>query len=238
MIRQLLPRVLLAVIAVVALTGAATAAPPGGHGGFAPHGSFHAPVYHSAVHTYPAFHNYGYHYYPAYRAHSVYHYGYGYRPFYGYAPYSYGYGFYPYSYGSGVYPYSWSYPSVGSYLTTDPGLNSVPADAPPAATGTDPGAAQNPPPAAAPVSAGADATRTAHITVNLPADAVLWFDGIQMTKPGSTREFDTPPVAAGRHYAYQVHAIWMVDNRPMDQTQQVEFAPGDRVAVTFPMAIP
>ncbi|MBN9520006.1 TIGR03000 domain-containing protein [bacterium] len=181
------------------------------------------------MHTYTAFHNYGYHYYPAYRAHPVYHYGYGYRPFYG---------FYPYSYGYGVYPYSWSYPPVGGYLTTDPAVGSVPATDPPAANGTDPGGTQNPPPAAAPVSAGADTTRTAHITVNLPADAVLWFDGIQMTATGTVREFNTPPVAAGQHYAYQVHAVWMLDNRPMDQTQQVEFTAGDRIAVTLPMAIP
>jgi uncharacterized protein (TIGR03000 family) len=55
-----------------------------------------------------------------------------------------------------------------------------------------------------------------------------------MAQTGPVRVMDTPPLAAGQRYTYTVRARWTEGGRPVDQTQTVGFAPGDRIDVTFP----
>jgi hemoglobin len=73
----------------------------------------------------------------------------------------------------------------------------------------------------------------ARITVHVPADAELWFDGQLTAQRGRERVFTTPPVEHQRRYAYEVRARWMEDGREVDQTRRVRFHGGDQVTVDF-----
>jgi uncharacterized protein (TIGR03000 family) len=163
------------------------------------------------------------------------------RPHYGYRPYyrSYGY-YYPYSYGSsGYYPdYDNSYPYVWPSPTYDSGDASAYGDvAPSYADGTTSAAPSQGdyqslyPPA----TVSAPSETGAHVTVNVPEDAQLWFNGTLTTSTGTVRQFDSPPFTPGYRYSYKVQARWEENGKEVTQTQRVEVAPGANVSVTFPV---
>jgi uncharacterized protein (TIGR03000 family) len=169
-------------------------------------GGYHGGFYHGGYHS-------GYY-------HSYPHYGYHrYYPSYGY--------YYP-SYGT--YPYVWSSPaygsgSYGSYADVTPsypdGYTSV---TPPAASYQSfyPPATDQP-------------DTSAHISVNVPAGARLWFDGTATTATGPVRAFSSPPLTPGHWYTYEVRARWDEDGHEVTQTQQVELTAGAHVNVNFPV---
>jgi uncharacterized protein (TIGR03000 family) len=97
-----------------------------------------------------------------------------------------------------------------------------------------------PPPATGEVATSAPvATQdVAKITVIVPADAELFFDGSPTTQTGSQREFMTPPLAAGAHYSYSLRARWTADGRPVEQTRTVPVSPGAQVRVDFTSPLP
>ena len=164
--------------------------------------------------------------------HGGYHSGYGgYHPYYGYHDYyhpSYGYGYYPYY---GGYPYLWS------GLATDPGYGGDYAQVAP--TYLDDTTSVSPP-ATGYQSYYAPATRTdqpdgiAHITVNVPPDAKVWFDDTPMTATGSIRRFDSPGLTPGSRYSYDIKASWKENGHEVTQAQRVEVSDGARVNVRFP----
>jgi uncharacterized protein (TIGR03000 family) len=154
------------------------------------------------------------------------HYGYGrYHRYYG------GYGYYPYYglYGSD-YPYDYD-TAIPTYDSGYPG--SYGAVAPDSAYGSAPAASDYQafyPLATAP----AEPDSVAHVTVKVPADAQLWFDDTLTTTTGTVRQFDTPPLAAGK-YTYDVRARWVENGHAVTQTQHVGVTPGARVEVDFPV---
>jgi uncharacterized protein (TIGR03000 family) len=75
---------------------------------------------------------------------------------------------------------------------------------------------------------------TAHITIMLPPNGEVWFDGSQTTATGTVREYDSPPLARGNRYAYDIRARWSENGREMTQTQRVQVTAGSRVRVSFP----
>ena len=145
-------------------------------------------------------------------------YGYG-RGLYGYGP-GYGRGLYGYgpssTYGSsgGVAGGAASAPpDVSSYYNPVPTI--VPAGSAVADPGTD----------------GADGT--AHVSVQVPADADLWIQGVKTAQTGAAREFVSPPLAAGKRCVYQVRARWTAGGRPVDQTREVSVRANARTMVDF-----
>lgn len=168
--------------------------------------------------------------------------GYGYRSF-GYAYPSYGFGYYPgiYNrsyYNTGIYqpyntfryynyytprlitptyvPYSYSSfgtPSYGTSIYNLPRYNSA---------ATTPAPAQHRLP-----------ENAALVTVNVPADAEIWFSGNKTNKTGAVREFETPPLEPGANYSYVVRARWMENGKEVDQTKKVAVHANDRVNVSF-----
>jgi uncharacterized protein (TIGR03000 family) len=210
MFRQLFTRagVPAAVAAVLLAVGPAWARPHGGggHGGGGHGGGFHGGGFHHG-----GFHGSGFRhggYYPGF-----YH---GYYPSYGYsAPYSY-------------YP---SYdPGYGS--AADPGYLDTDGEVAPSYSGGY--QALRPLSIAGPVTASAPADPTAHLTVRVPADAKLWFDGSTTTSTGPVRVFQSPPLTPGR-YTYEVRARWTENGRAVTQTQKVRVSRGAYVAVDFPV---
>jgi hypothetical protein len=56
-------------------------------------------------------------------------------------------------------------------------------------------------------SATAQTDTTIRISVKVPANAQLWFDGSKMTSTGTVRTFQSPPLNPGR-YTYVIRARW------------------------------
>jgi uncharacterized protein (TIGR03000 family) len=147
------------------------------------------------------------------------HRGFGYGYYGGYYPYPYD--TYPYDsgyYGSG---YDGSYGDVTPYYS-----DSYPSVAP---------AVSNYPYVPAPAHISAPPDTSAHVTVNVPADTQLWFDGTATTTTGSVRQFDTPSLTPGSKFSYEVRARWNDNGHEVTQTQQVEVRSGARINVSFPV---
>jgi uncharacterized protein (TIGR03000 family) len=88
------------------------------------------------------------------------------------------------------------------------------------------------PPAPAPAPAQDQAT-TAQVTVLVPEDAEVFFDGERMTQTGTERSFVTPPLAEGMNYRYDIRARWTVEGTPVEQTRRVSVRAGASVRVDF-----
>jgi uncharacterized protein (TIGR03000 family) len=73
----------------------------------------------------------------------------------------------------------------------------------------------------------------ATVSVRLPADAVLTFDGTPTDRTGPAREFVTPPLEVGRDFRYIVRATWNQDGREVRQDRDVTVRAGERVNVDF-----
>jgi uncharacterized protein (TIGR03000 family) len=148
----------------------------------------------------------------------LHHNGFGYyrRSFYG--------GYYPY-YGSS-YPYYDTYPYAGSSPAYDSGYYGSYADVTPS-YGDDYAYYAN---------AGSTPDSTpARLTVKVPADAEVWFDGTKTKTTGSVREYQSPPLTPGSQYSYEIQARWNENGHEVTQTQHVSFAPGRHVDVNFPV---
>jgi uncharacterized protein (TIGR03000 family) len=183
---------------------------PGGFnpGGFH-NGSFHSGGFHSNNFHGGNFHRGGYH--PGYN--------YGYYPFYP------SYGYYP--------PYSF-YPSydLGYGSASDLGdLDSYGGVAPSYSSDYQ---TLEPLSTVSPHTASAQADTTAHVTVRVPANAQLWFEGSITTSTESVREFQSPPLSPGR-YTYEIRARWTENGRDIMQTQEVAVSPGVHATVDFPI---
>jgi uncharacterized protein (TIGR03000 family) len=89
---------------------------------------------------------------------------------------------------------------------------------------------------ATPAPAGGD--DTAKITVILPVEAELYFDGHETAEMGPEREFVTPPLNKGRNYSYSIRAVWTEDGRPVERVRKVSFQAGAQVRVNFTGPLP
>ena len=171
----------------------------------AQHGSYHHGGYHHG-----GYYHHGY--YPSYH-----HYGYHYPSYYyhGYYPSYYSSGYYPNYSGPLYLPGYYSRPSYYPY-STPPTVyqSSYPPVVPGAPVGVD---------------------QVAHVTVRVPADAVIWFNGAKTTQTGPVREFVSPPLASGYQYTYELQARWTEAGQTVTQTQQVAVRPGERAFVVFPL---
>jgi uncharacterized protein (TIGR03000 family) len=170
----------------------------------------------------------GYHYgHYGYRS-DAYHDAYGaYYPYYG----SYG-SYYP-NY-SNIYPYSGLSPSYDTDFSNFYG-SGVPYYG---------GGTTAPSPAASyqsfypPAAVAASPDTTANVTVHVPADARVWFDGAPTTSTGTVREFQSPPLASGSQSTYDVRAQWNENGHAVEQTRKVAVTAGGRVRVDFPKSSP
>ncbi len=77
---------------------------------------------------------------------------------------------------------------------------------------------------------------TAHITLKVPADADIRFNGQKTRSMGAVREYDSPPLSPGYDYTYQLQATWKQGGRTITQSREVSVTRGSRVTVTFPQS--
>jgi uncharacterized protein (TIGR03000 family) len=192
------------------------------HSGVVHGGGFHAGAFNHGGFVGGGFHRgeffnrgfFGGGYYPGYS--SGYYPSYNYYPSSGYDPsynYSPSYDYSPYPYGLGYGDTAPSIPDGGTGTVTSQSFYAPPTGnslALPAVTDTE-----------------------AHLIVNVPTDADLWFNGSKVTSAGSAREFHSSPLSPGR-YSYEIRARWAENGHDVTQTQTVIVTPGEHVKVNFP----
>jgi uncharacterized protein (TIGR03000 family) len=69
----------------------------------------------------------------------------------------------------------------------------------------------------------------------VPANAELWFGGVKTRSTGAVRKFQSPPLADGGRYSYEVRARWQENGRTVTQRQRVLVTPGANITVRFPV---
>lgn len=110
---------------------------------------------------------------------------------------------------------------------------------PPAATtppGPPPGAPMPPPGTPPPPMKGTSIPAPATIQVSVPAQTVLYFDGVKMNSTASSRRFSTPTLEAGKAYFYNVKAEVERDGQTITTTQRVVVRAGQNTQVQFDFA--
>lgn len=80
--------------------------------------------------------------------------------------------------------------------------------------------------------AGSDKKLPADITVAVPADAELWFQGQKTTQKGALRQFQTPALKPGS-FTYEVKASWEDKGKKVQQTRTISVKAGDHLNVFF-----
>jgi uncharacterized protein (TIGR03000 family) len=89
-------------------------------------------------------------------------------------------------------------------------------------------------PATRPTDAEKD--NRAHLLVILPANAELWFDGKKTRQTGSQRKFISPVLTTGKHYSYEIKAIWRKDGERVEQVRTANVQANDWQKIDFTKA--
>jgi uncharacterized protein (TIGR03000 family) len=72
---------------------------------------------------------------------------------------------------------------------------------------------------------------TAYITLQVPANAEVWFNGETTKQTGPTRHFDSPPLQPGKSYFYTLRVRWQKDGKAVEETRRVNVRANDRVSL-------
>jgi uncharacterized protein (TIGR03000 family) len=62
----------------------------------------------------------------------------------------------------------------------------------------------------------------AHITLHVPADAQVWFDGKETKQKGTVRQYESPKLAVGKKYHYEIRVRWMKEGKPIEEKRRIE----------------
>jgi uncharacterized protein (TIGR03000 family) len=84
-----------------------------------------------------------------------------------------------------------------------------------------------------PAARTAGAAAPAQITVIVPADAEVFFDGDATMQKGAERVFVSPPLQAGKTFYYELNARWKEGDKPVDHKRRVDVTAGGVVRVDF-----
>lgn len=77
--------------------------------------------------------------------------------------------------------------------------------------------------------------KAAYLTVELPADAEVWLEGVKTQQTGVSRLYISPPLSLGNQYAYTIRARWKDEGREVEQSQEVTVHAGVRLIIRFPV---
>jgi uncharacterized protein (TIGR03000 family) len=96
-------------------------------------------------------------------------------------------------------------------------------------------AGSSPAPGARPTHAvTVDDGQAALVTVQVPANAQLWFLGQKTVQNGTVRRFITPELEAGRDYFYRVRVIWDEGGQVHDEARTIYVRAGQSLTVRLP----
>ena len=71
------------------------------------------------------------------------------------------------------------------------------------------------------------------ITVNVPNDAQIWFEGSKTSQTGTSRQFISPALKSGRSYTYTLRVRRSENGRDVDETRKLSVRAGENVILTF-----
>jgi uncharacterized protein (TIGR03000 family) len=71
------------------------------------------------------------------------------------------------------------------------------------------------------------------IDVDVPSNAQVWFQGQKTSQTGTHREFESPTIARGRDFQYEIRVQWTDDGQTIKQTRHIDVRAGDHVEVSF-----
>jgi uncharacterized protein (TIGR03000 family) len=71
--------------------------------------------------------------------------------------------------------------------------------------------------------------QSALLTLYVPPDALVSFDGVQTSQRGLSRRFMTEPLTPGREYSYEISVSWVEDSRAVVRKRRVTFWAGERI---------
>jgi uncharacterized protein (TIGR03000 family) len=74
---------------------------------------------------------------------------------------------------------------------------------------------------------------TATVTVIVPADATVYFNGDLTSLTGTERRFTTPALQKGKKFHYNVLARWTENGKTVERTRKVNVTAGTSVRVSF-----
>jgi uncharacterized protein (TIGR03000 family) len=80
------------------------------------------------------------------------------------------------------------------------------------------------------------ADAAAHIELQVPTDAQVWFGGQQTTQTGALRHYASPTLISGREYTYEVRVAWKEGGREVTESRRLSIRAGDRLSASFPAA--
>ena len=78
---------------------------------------------------------------------------------------------------------------------------------------------------------------SARITVDLPASAKLYVDGVLKTAEGSVRNFHTPDLVKGQSYYYDLKAEITIDGTTITDEKRIIVKAGETLNESFPKMI-
>jgi uncharacterized protein (TIGR03000 family) len=74
----------------------------------------------------------------------------------------------------------------------------------------------------------------ARIRLTVPTDAQVWFDNNATKQSGETRHFESPPLAPGHQYVYDIKVRWRdKDGREVTRTRQLNVSANAEVSADF-----
>lgn len=71
------------------------------------------------------------------------------------------------------------------------------------------------------------------VIIEVPENARLFVDGMEMKQGPTTRVFQTPPLAAGQTYFYDIRVEVTVNGKLQTENQRLVITPGDTVTAAF-----
>jgi uncharacterized protein (TIGR03000 family) len=74
----------------------------------------------------------------------------------------------------------------------------------------------------------------AQFTIEVPASAELYLEGVKTKQTGPSRMFVSPRLNPGQQYVYEVRARWIENGQPVEQKSNVVVTAGQRLTVRFP----
>jgi uncharacterized protein (TIGR03000 family) len=73
----------------------------------------------------------------------------------------------------------------------------------------------------------------AHLWLQVPAEARVWFDGERTRQGGALRHYFTPPLTPGKNYTYQVQARWTQDGKTVERKERIAVHAGQSLRVNL-----
>lgn len=160
-------------------------------------------------------------------------YRYGYRPYGYWGPHYHGFyrPYYPYALGVGV-GIGLGYGVYGAYAP----YNAYPYGPPPVMVYSQPAYDPGPPPAA-PQAGGQNAPapdNAAHLQLQVPENAEVWFQGVRTTQTGRLREFNSAPLTPGMSYSYKISVRYTdAKGTPVNDTRDIQVRANDWFSIDF-----